>query len=517
MEVLSMQSTKTKQSDGWASPISDTPNITVKEKALVPLSIAIGIMMTYALWTKSLAMPGFQITFLALLLVAVALWYSDKKLWEWGRENILRTLAMVLIATSFSLYEQSSLHLFLKACLFLLTGYWFLSIMGNRMDNLLESTLLGDGIRSAIINPFRYALYFFKSLRLGVSTTTDKKKMLDILVGLLLVLPVALVITRLLGASDRRFQLLTEQIFRGFIPNGELIVRLVLGFLFALYFYGLFFGGKLNIESETRSKYLEKQRASRFMTRVSVLVILSLLTLIYVVYTALQLDTLLSVLQGRSPWVLTIYAYARQGFYELCQVVLINAGVLTFITKFLKEEERGRALRFMQTLLCLLTLVLIAIALFKMGLYINQFGLTPKRLMTSWLMVTMAIAFVAVILSYYKPLPLGRWLVRIGLTMLVFLSLMNVDGLVVQYNINAYLKGNIADFDVGFLSAQSDAAVVPVLKVYDTIEDPKLKRELREYLNQQKMGITSVYNSELPNYNRESILAKKAMLQWHEK
>lgn len=513
-----MNTIETNQSDALvaAKPTQETIKLTLKDKALAPFAIVIGITMTYALWTKSMVSPGFQITCLALLLVGVAHWYSGKKIWEWGRENLFRTGAMVLIAIGFSLYQQSSLQLFLKVCLFFLTGYWFLSIMENRMDNQRESTLLSDMIRSGVANPFRYFTTFFKSLSLGLRTSADKKKILEALGGLALVLPVSAIIVQLLAASDRRFQTLVTQIFRGFVPDGNVLARVIFGLIFALYFYGLFFGGKLNIEEDKRLKFLEKQKDSRFMTRVSLLVIIGLLSFIYVVYTALQVDTLISVLQGRSPWVLTIYAYARQGFYELCQVVLINAGVLTFVTRYLKEEERGKALRLMQSLLCILTLALIAVALSKMGLYIGQYGLTPKRFMTSWLMVTMAIAFVFVLISYYKTIALGKWLLRIGLMMLVVLSLINVDGTVVRYNIQAYTRGDIAEFDTDFLYTQADAAIRPAMKAYEETKDPVLKRKLAVFLNGQKTEQTSVYKSDRPNYNRESILAKKAILQWHE-
>ncbi len=496
---------------------SDMAAFTVKDKGLVALSTVAGITMSYALWTDTAAMPGFQITFLAIILVGIARWYSGKKLCEWGKENIFRTLAMLLITLGFSLYEQPSLRLFLEFCLFGFTGYWFLSITGNRMDNQTESTILYDGIHGGLFYPFRYGFYFFKSLSAGICTGADKKKILEMLGGLTLILPVVAVILKLLGDSDLRFQSLVAGMFRGFSPDADVIFRLVVIFIFALYFYGLFFGGKLKIKEEKRTKFHEKQRRLQFMTRVSVLVAIGILSAVYVVYTALQLDTLLSVLQGKSPWVLTIYAYARKGFYELCQVVLINAGVLAFIGKFLKEEERGGSLRFMQTLLCTLTLALIAVALSKMGLYIGQYGLTPKRVMTSWLMVTMVIAFGFVIISYYKHIPLGQWLVRIVLVMTVLLSLVNVDALVVRYNLNAYETGAISELDMYFLYEQGDAAIQPALETCRHTENTYLKSKLTTFLNQQHLNKIDVYNSDVANYNIESILADKAIRQWSEK
>lgn len=98
--------------------------------------------------------------------------------------------------------------------------------------------------------------------------------------------------------------------------------------------------------------------------------------------------------------------YARQGFFQLCAAAVLNLAVFLGVRR---QRCAGRGFtRGAQTLLAALTLCLIALALTKMLLYIRLYGLTLLRLYTSCMMVALAVLFLALLVSLYRPLPMLR-------------------------------------------------------------------------------------------------------------
>ncbi|HCF70927.1 MAG TPA: DUF4173 domain-containing protein, partial [Syntrophomonas sp.] len=64
--------------------------------------------------------------------------------------------------------------------------------------------------------------------------------------------------------------------------------------------------------------------------------------------------------------------YARSGFFELCRIAAINLIVLLAANLLgQKQSRKDKALKIFNSLLAIITLVLIATALSKMAMYIG--------------------------------------------------------------------------------------------------------------------------------------------------
>ena len=88
-------------------------------------------------------------------------------------------------------------------------------------------------------------------------------------------------------------------------------------------------------------------------------------------------------------------SYAREGFFQLCAVTVINALVILCGDVFCRRRE-GRthaSVRSFITVLCVFTLGLIATAVSKMAMYIGIYGLTKLRVYTTWFMALLALLF----------------------------------------------------------------------------------------------------------------------------
>ena len=91
--------------------------------------------------------------------------------------------------------------------------------------------------------------------------------------------------------------------------------------------------------------------------------------------------------------------YARQGFFQLLAVCVINLAVVAVC---LFGFRKNRALQILLTAVCAMTYVLIASSAWRMYLYIRQYSLTFLRLMVLWALLVMAVIFVGTMIAVWK-------------------------------------------------------------------------------------------------------------------
>ena len=162
---------------------------------------------------------------------------------------------------------------------------------------------------------------------------------------------------------------------------------------------------------------------------------LAALDVLFAAFVALQLATLFGgdehVLRTAG---LTYAEYARQGFGQL-----MVAGALTLAVIAVARRD-SRTLRVLLGLLCVLTLVILASALKRLGLYEEAFGFTRLRLMAHGAILWLGALFVLIGLAG----ALGRvaWLPRatVALSALAVLAfaLANPDGRIAAHNVKRF-------------------------------------------------------------------------------
>ena len=184
---------------------------------------------------------------------------------------------------------------------------------------------------------------------------------------------------------------------------------------------------------------------------------------VYGVFFFSQLEQYVSAFGGELPADIRYADYAREGFFELCTVSLINFILLTATGMFTRRTEKRRAhpaVRFVHALLSGCTLVLIATAVSKMALYIETYGLTPKRVYAAWFMLVLAAVFALVIVKQFVPrLKLIAVSAVVCVGMFAALGLSNVDGIIAEYNVDRYLDGTLQMLHTDTLVNLGDAAV----------------------------------------------------------
>lgn len=147
--------------------------------------------------------------------------------------------------------------------------------------------------------------------------------------------------------------------------------------------------------------------------------------------------------------------YARTGFFQLVAVALINLCVLAVSMK----STRNGWILSMSGLLIAFTGVILSSALWRMQLYIAEYGLSVLRVLTLWSMLAIAVLLVVSIITLLKKdfptFTIGFICIII---LWVGLNAIDIDRIIAEHNVFHYLSGELAEIDREYLSSLSPSA-----------------------------------------------------------
>ncbi len=106
---------------------------------------------------------------------------------------------------------------------------------------------------------------------------------------------------------------------------------------------------------------------------------------IYLLFFGVQAGHLFGAFHGVVPGTLTASDYAREGFFQLCKVMLINFGLFAFAMKgSCIPVYKSRPLKILCTVFLGESAFLAITAASKLGMYIDRFGTTSLRVLSFW-------------------------------------------------------------------------------------------------------------------------------------
>lgn len=206
---------------------------------------------------------------------------------------------------------------------------------------------------------------------------------------------------------------------------------------------------------------------------------LIVLNLLFAAFIALQLLVLLGGYEKvRAETGLDHAEYARQGFWQLLWATLLTLLVIALALRWApRGGSRDRTLvRAVLGTLCALTLVVVASALRRMDLYVDEYGLTRLRIsvaaMELWLGVVLVLILAAGVFgARFLPRAIA---VSAAAGVLAF-GLLSPDGLIAEQNVQRFEARESAGIDIDYLKDLS-ADAVPAL---DRLPEPERSCALR--------------------------------------
>ena len=378
---------------------------------------------------------------LSYLLCALALVLSDSNL------GTFLSICTMMVHSGITLMEMMSLRKG-KRGTFKGVSDWFRTEFGLSFGNIGEVF---------------YAL-FRKEKADG---TVEKRKINSVLIGILCAIPVLLMVIPLLMGADGAFEGLMDKLSVDF--GKEVPATLIFGFSLFVLFFGQHFGAHSREHEEQQSGNMRRGVDTAFLVT-----FFSVIALVYVLYLVSQLAYFFSAFSGLLPKDFTVAEYARRGFFEMFAVCVINLGLLFFALLGAKKKENGKEpvmIRVLAVFLCLFSLVLIVTAMSKMNLYIQSFGMTYLRILTSVFMIFLCVVFCTMCLwIFVRKIPYMQVVVITATVLVLVLSFADPARVVADYNVKAYQTGKLESIDMAELGMLASDAVVPY--AWELTEDP---------------------------------------------
>ena len=182
---------------------------------------------------------------------------------------------------------------------------------------------------------------------------------------------------------------------------------------------------------------------------------------------------------------LTYAEYARRGFFELVTASALVLPILLAAEWALRREPHAaqRAFRYLAGLLLVLLAVVMASALRRMQLYVDEFGLSEIRLYSSAFMVYLAGVFVwfgwTALRGRPRRFAFGA-LVQ-GFAVLAGLHLLNPDAFIVRTNLERPAAHR--PFDAAYAASLSADAVPTLLAALPRLDETEQCRAARRLLS----------------------------------
>ena len=396
------------------------------------LYVILGILMWNCLCMENFARG---LSMFSILYIITVLAYAGLKKFSITGEKIFWTLILLGISLPYGFYSVFDFGQTLM--IFLVAAYWTLVITeGLLWKGQTSSWILLDSWNGLIALPI---LNFLCQIRLIFQTFSEKREEKKdwrmVLLGILISIPALLVIIPILAQADTEFRSLVDTILDALGEDFRILIwRGIVGILLGAFMFGTLYGGvyKRHVKEEECIRFHEESgRVFRFVPDIAVLTFGIIVSAVYVLFIGLQARYLFSAFFGILPEAYTYAQYARQGFFELCVIALLNASFLIAMNGCAKTPRRkNRGLLLENGILGALTLLLLTTAASKLGMYIVAYGFTVKRCISSIFLIWLFLVFILVLIYQKKNIPLVRWSVFAGAVFFTLLCVLPVEQIV---------------------------------------------------------------------------------------
>lgn len=323
------------------------------------------------------------------------------------------------------LYEDLFFLLLAVGLIHLIAIYWMLSLgTSRRVAGLGEESVL-EILRGLLALPLSN---FYRLTSMAASclrrlwprkeglSDAQREKRTHIYTGIFASAPVLVIVLPLLAHADESFALFLAYAFaylRSFIASffSPKILWNLLAFLTGSYLFGLFYGSFYE-------KPLKEVKI-KALPQTGMMTFIGIICGVYLLFFAVKLQASAAILLGMERDI--IYSsFAREGFFELCFIAVLNLALFYGVRLYSNREERKVKLAL--TVLSVETLCFILLAFSKMSLYISVYGFTFKRVMTSWFMMVLFFLFSMLLRNVWRQKNPIRWSVIFALVTFLLLA-----------------------------------------------------------------------------------------------
>lgn len=355
-----------------------------KKNTLICLLAAILIVIFHNLnidwYLKNIIIP------FGLLLISVTVILQDNKEINKKAYFMLIPIILILISDVIIKIDKSNkiINVFLLPILILM--FFFLLVNKNYKISLNNLSLIFKIFPSKI----------FRNVKLlKPSITKEKnKKIVNVILGLIIGFVVSGVILLLLVSADDYFGAFLEKITLVYTIDISSIILLIVSFIVIF---------SISVNSIRAKNIKMNEEKYRVVDKTIVITVLSVINFVFLLFLISEISKLcgnfLEIPKGY------IYSsYAREGFFQLLFVTIINYFVIAYLMYKTKDVYKDKIVKILILSLVCFSVLLIFNSYYRMFLYIRQFGFTILRLQVVLFLLMELILFIIITKKLIKEL-----------------------------------------------------------------------------------------------------------------
>lgn len=427
-----------------------------------------------------------------------------------NKNSKILLIPIIILSGTYLIYNNS---FFNTVNLIVIPILIIIMILNLLTDKLMPKTLL-EKILDIIIEPFAYIGETMSELKNNLSIKFNIKQNKEtnqssnnIFKALCITIPIVIVIVAILASADSVFNNMIFNILNVFtnifssIDFSGFIIRLILIICIFIYLSSFFY----NITKYEEEPVLENDtNESKKIESMTLKMVLTALNIVYLIFCIIQINSLFMQKTNIN------YAdYARQGFFQLMIVSIINLIVILIAKKY--GEENNKYINFMEILMIIFTLIIIVSSAVRMYFYEQAYGYTLLRLLVYCVLLTEAILLIPTILYILnKHRNLIKTYFTIIVVMYIGMNIINSDAIIANRNINRYIETGKIDLEYLEKETGTDAIsnIIEILEIENA--DDTVKKETLRYIDEVYTNLKNE-NTDFRNFNLSKLLSKKAI------
>lgn len=419
------------------------------------------------------------ILFIAPLLTFIYMFLKNNKKIN-NKNGLLVMIPMILLSLTYLIFDNDTFSILNCLVITVLFGVLYVFVINpvNKISELIDQAV------ALLIVPLSYIGKFY---RVATSKIASKIKLSDkskkILKSCLIVLPIVIIVIALLSSADMIFGDLFDKIFGRIIDFivdvvlddfiGRLITFIIIFFLIGVSMMYILF-------EYPKKKEEKKIKENKIKDVLTFKILVSVLNIIYVIFDIIQIKSLMlhSVASN-----INYAEYARQGFFELMVVSIINIAVILISKKYESKDNKKeyKFINIMNVVMVFLTIIIIISSFMRMNLYEAAYGYTTLRLLVYITLMTETVLMIPTIMYILNSnINIFKCYLVIIMSSYIIANFINIDYIVARRNVNRYYMNEKIDFD--YLRNYGYDNIPILIELYNRTDDYELKGEIKEYL-----------------------------------
>lgn len=294
---------------------------------------------------------------------------------------------------------------------------------------------------------------------------TYKSKFRQVIIGVVLAVPILIVVMILLMSADAVFMRVIENILNNLFIGVDGVISLTRWFItLVLSFIAIYGLGRALLCGRLKTEPVVQDKSDNVIG----VTFTSIFAFVYGAFCLIQIVALLNTSGSMLPSGITYASYARQGFFQLLFVCMINV-IMVLVCK-LKFED-SRTFRIIMTVICGYTYIMILSSAYRMMLYIINYQLTFLRILVLWALLVIAVMMGFITIFVHREnIALFEYLLVSVTVLFIAFAFISPDRIIAKYNINHMSKNS--NNDIIYLTDKlSEDAAVTIINNIDKIQN----------------------------------------------